>query len=597
MIGSKFKNLQIEAELGRGGMSTVYRARDVALDRLVALKIAHSFVAPDSQDHFNRHMRAAARLEHPHILPIYDYGIWEGQVYFVVRYLQGRSLKEILTSVGTLQLNDISYFMRQLGSAIDYAHGQGAIHGDIKPLNIMFDSDGNAFLTDFGIPQALASESGGLTSTGMTIGTPGYMAPEMATGEKTNTATDLYALGVITFEAATGRWPYESETSMGVLLKHLSDPVPSARALNTNLPQPFDAIIQRALAKKPEDRYQNGTELASALNAIAPGMRPGPALKGDRVVTLPPQPSYPNPLNEPPLDDEDTGFTGPQPAYKPSPPASSKPKPAAQKSGTPPVKTPAGSRNNPPVTQTASKPTPPRPQVEAMKIFISYRKLNRSYTDQLVNMLKEQNAEHDIWFDTELSGGYKWWSTILDHLESADLIIAVLTKDYLESVPCQLEFTYADKLNKRVMPVLFEPVNLLSLPASLVNIQYVDLVNRKADAPVRWQQYELDFNMSRLPAARPKPPEGSVERPAEPISELNTIRERLDAATLSSADQHEIGSRLQVFLKKGNDEEKQTARDLMTKLGARGDLLADVKEMIVDPALKQPLFKRFFKRR
>lgn len=263
---------EIVEEIGRGGMATVYRAKQLNADRFVAIKVIHSNIAADKSalERFVREARLVARLEHPYIIPVYDYDGLHNPPYIVMRFLESGTLKDVLDR-GAIPLNEIAYMMRQIASALDYAHRQGVIHRDIKPSNIMIDAEGNAYLTDFGI--ARFSESGsdmtGLTHTGLTVGTPGYMAPEQGLGQKVDERADIYALGVMLFQMATGSMPYSAETPMALVLKHIQSPIPSARSIKPDLPPEFDMIIRRAMAKEPTERYQSGRELSDAITQLA----------------------------------------------------------------------------------------------------------------------------------------------------------------------------------------------------------------------------------------------------------------------------------------------------------------------------------------
>jgi len=273
MIGSRLGNYEIVEEVGRGGMAAVYRAYDPKLDRFVAVKVILRGIALDaaSLERFNREARVIARLEHPHLIPVYDYDGQNDPPYIVMRFMESGTLKDVMDKTGALPLNEVVFIYRQIASALDYAHKRGIIHRDIKPSNIMVDQDGNAFLTDFGIARLMESSESthGLTQTGYAVGTPGYMSPEQGLGEGVDGRTDIYAMGVMLFQLLTGKMPYSAETPMAVILKHIQDPIPSAVALKTELNEEIDAILQKAMAKKPEDRYANAIDLANALTELA----------------------------------------------------------------------------------------------------------------------------------------------------------------------------------------------------------------------------------------------------------------------------------------------------------------------------------------
>lgn len=290
MIGQRLGPYEVIEEIGRGGMATVYRAYQPSAGRYVAIKVIHYSIANDPMavERFQREARLIARLEHPHLLPLYDVDALHIPPYIVMRYLEGGTLREILDRTKSLPLGDIAYLLRQIAAALDYAHRQGVVHRDIKPSNLMVDQDGNAFLMDFGVARLVslggdAATMGGLgmtlTQGGFAVGTPGYMSPEQCMGlDKIDARADIYSLGVMLFEMVTGTLPFVGETPMSAILKHLNDPVPSASALNAALPPGVDNVIRKAMAKKPEDRQQTATELTDdftkALGSISRSMRP-----------------------------------------------------------------------------------------------------------------------------------------------------------------------------------------------------------------------------------------------------------------------------------------------------------------------------------
>jgi serine/threonine protein kinase len=269
MIGKRIGQYEILEMLGKGGMATVYRAFHPSMERYVAVKIIHQALAQDQagKDRFRQEARLITRLEHPHLLPVYDYSPDNDPPYIVMRYLEGGTLKDVLEVKKILPLNEVAYLMRQIASALDYAHRLGVIHRDIKPSNIMVDADGNGYLADFGI--ARISGEAGMTQTGFAVGTPGYMSPEQGMGvANISSATDVYALGVMAFEMLTGQSPYKGDTPMAVLMKHIQSPVPSAVAFNKELPEAVDEVFEKAMAKEPSNRYQTAGELAAELSTL-----------------------------------------------------------------------------------------------------------------------------------------------------------------------------------------------------------------------------------------------------------------------------------------------------------------------------------------
>jgi len=254
-------------EIGRGGMATVYRAYQPSVDRYVAIKVIEQDFTTEGLviERFQREARMIARLEHPHILPIYDFDGTHTPPYIVMRFLDGVTLKDIIRSY-ILPLDEASLLVRQIASALDYAHRAGAVHRDVKPSNIMVDKSGNAFLTDFGIARLASREDSTLTQAGALLGTPRYISPEQARDSSSADArADLYSFAAVIFELLTGHAPFEAENLMSLLMQHISAPVPSASLKNQALPPAVDAVFMRALAKLPQDRYESATAFADAL--------------------------------------------------------------------------------------------------------------------------------------------------------------------------------------------------------------------------------------------------------------------------------------------------------------------------------------------
>jgi serine/threonine protein kinase/class 3 adenylate cyclase/tetratricopeptide (TPR) repeat protein len=268
MIDTKLGPYRITEEIGTGGMATVYRAYQPSMDRHVAIKVIRGNILldPTLRNRFRREARLIARLEHPHLLPVYDFDGDHDPPYIVMRYLEGGTLRQVLAQ-GTLPHDEMLYMLNQIAGALDYAHRQGVVHRDLKPSNIMIDREGNAFVTDFGIARAAGSQED-LTGTGVLVGTPGYMSPEQAEGKPdVDKAADIYSLGVMVFEMLTGTLPYTHDSGLAVLLSHMNDPIPSARQLNDRLSPEVDDVVRTAMAKKREERYPTAEALVSALAA------------------------------------------------------------------------------------------------------------------------------------------------------------------------------------------------------------------------------------------------------------------------------------------------------------------------------------------
>ena len=264
LIGRQLGKYEITELVGQGGMATVYKGYQPDIDRFVAIKVLppHPGRDPNFDDRFRLEARTVAQLQHPHILPIHDYGTDGEIIYLVTPYLDGGSLKDLIDE-GAIPVAETEKLLRQIASALDYAHRRGVIHRDIKPDNILLDSEGNAMLADFGIVKILEGDTG-LTATGGVLGTPAYMAPEQSQGTGVTPQADIYALGVIVYEMLAGQQPFQADTPMQVMLKHITDPVPNISDVRDSLPQALSPVMMRVLAKNPEDRYQSASEFSQA---------------------------------------------------------------------------------------------------------------------------------------------------------------------------------------------------------------------------------------------------------------------------------------------------------------------------------------------
>jgi serine/threonine protein kinase/Flp pilus assembly protein TadD len=257
----------IQRELGRGGMATVYLAQDRKHDRAVALKVLHPELSSSlGPDRFLREIKVAARLNHPHILPLHDSGEAGGFLYYVMPYVEGESLRSRLNRDGKLPLDEALYLARGIAGALDYAHRQQVVHRDIKPENIMLH-EGEAMVMDFGIAKAVSVAAGDtLTQTGMMVGTPAYVSPEQAAGEGViDGRSDQYSLACMLFEILSGKKAFTGSSAQSVLSKRFTDPVPSLRKVEPTVPDEIDEAITKALSKEPRERYATSGEFAKAL--------------------------------------------------------------------------------------------------------------------------------------------------------------------------------------------------------------------------------------------------------------------------------------------------------------------------------------------
>jgi serine/threonine protein kinase len=279
LTGKQFGAYEIVAPLGEGGMGAVYKAYQPAMERFVAVKVLSRTLA-ESKEFTNRFQREAimlAQLQHPHILPVFDYGQKDGYSSIVMPFLQNGTLAELLHA-RRRTLSEIHQIMTQVGGALGYAHARGMIHRDVKPSNVLIDEQGNCLLTDFGLARMIQASSDRLTSAGTIMGTPAYMSPEQGKGDSVDGRTDLYALGVIFYEMLTGQVPYQDPLPMMVVIKHIRDPLPSARELAPELTDAIERVVIKSLAKEPAERYQTAEDLVQAVKKAMQVNLPGRAV-------------------------------------------------------------------------------------------------------------------------------------------------------------------------------------------------------------------------------------------------------------------------------------------------------------------------------
>ncbi|MFQ3535841.1 MAG: serine/threonine-protein kinase [Aggregatilineales bacterium] len=288
LIGRTIGKYQILAVVGGGGMGTVYRAQQVDIQREVAVKVLHVEFSDSEQfvRRFNREAQALAQLEHPHIIPVIDFGQQDDYLYLVMALKTGGNLSHVIRD-GNVPLSDVQRYIEQIASALDYAHLRGVIHRDLKPANILLDEDRNTFLTDFGIARRLGETK--LTTPGTVVGSPTYMAPEAWRGEDPSPETDVYSLGIIFYQLLTGRAPFEETKTVRLMNMHLFERPPALRSLRPDLDERFDAIVNFALAKDRTQRFRSAGEMAKAVRAAVKASReplPGPILEVDETIRL-----------------------------------------------------------------------------------------------------------------------------------------------------------------------------------------------------------------------------------------------------------------------------------------------------------------------
>jgi serine/threonine protein kinase len=303
-IGTEFAGYRVEGLLGRGGMGVVYRAEHPRLGATIALKVMEPELALDEvfRERFVREARAAARLRHPNIIPIYDAGEWHGDLYIAMRYIEGEDLRSLLRK-GALPPEQTYVIGLQIASALDAAHRSGLIHRDVKPGNILIEpgpdagSEPIAYLADLGLTKHVDSNTGG-TGSGELLGTIDYIAPEQISGSQVDARADIYSLACVLFECLTGAVPYVRENQAAVLWAHLHDDVPRATTVNPSLSRAVDAVLARGMAKSPDDRFSTGRELVTALQApveaataVGDGMPTRPIQSSPSVAPAPSAPA------------------------------------------------------------------------------------------------------------------------------------------------------------------------------------------------------------------------------------------------------------------------------------------------------------------
>jgi serine/threonine-protein kinase len=269
LLGTRLSGrYRLDARIAAGGMSTVYRALDETLERQVAIKLMNREVSADSDqlERFRREARAVAQLNHPHVVGVIDAGEDEGRPYIVFEYVEGETLKERIRRHGRLEISEAIAYAIEIGRALGAAHARHIVHRDVKPQNVLIDEEGSAKVTDFGIARTL--EEDGLTADGRVLGTTDYVAPEQALGRHVTGQSDLYSLGVVLYEMLTGEVPFKGENQVAVAMKHVREALPDVQAKRPEVSAALASVLDRATAKRPEDRYANDAELIADLEDV-----------------------------------------------------------------------------------------------------------------------------------------------------------------------------------------------------------------------------------------------------------------------------------------------------------------------------------------
>ena len=329
-LGSVFAGHRLDAVAGRGGMGVVYKATHLALDRVVALKLIAPEISGDEQfrERFKQESMTAAALDHPNVVPIYDAGEEHGQLYVTMRYVPGTDLRAVIEQNGALPPAEAATVISQIGGALDAAHERGLVHRDVKPGNILIEDRGgsrHAFLTDFGLTKHAAAESG-MTKTGMFVGTLDYIAPEQLQGQAVDARTDVYSLACVLYQAVTGQVPYPRDSEPSKMWAHMGEDPPKVRRVRADIPDAFEEVIERGMAKKPEDRYPSAGDLGRAASAAAEDRHATQIERSVATGDAAPNQAMPPPVVAMPAPP--TGVTSsPAPTAGPSAPAAPPPPP------------------------------------------------------------------------------------------------------------------------------------------------------------------------------------------------------------------------------------------------------------------------------
>jgi serine/threonine protein kinase len=290
--GTRLGCYEITAPVGAGGMAEVYRARDARHDRVVAIKVfSHEKSSPEGVERFFREIRIAAQLTHPHILPLIDSGESGGVLFFVMPYIEGETLRERIKRAGGLPIQEGLRILRHVTDALAYAHGRGVVHRDIKPENVLL-SDRHALVSDFGIAKAIGDMSNPetnmtldlTTAAGTILGTPAYMAPEQAGGETIDHRADIYSVGILAYEILTGRLPFSATTAQQMIAAHLTKPADPISNYRPEIPPQLAAAVMKCLEKGPADRWQNASELLTAVEASEEAQTPAPVETAHELI-------------------------------------------------------------------------------------------------------------------------------------------------------------------------------------------------------------------------------------------------------------------------------------------------------------------------
>ena len=291
LSGKTFGQYQLIEPISSGGMATIYKAYQPGLDRVVAIKVLPEFLLSQSGflERFKIEAQAIAKLDQPHILPVYDYGEAERTPYLVMKYVPSGTLKDLMAH-GPIDPRQAASLLRQMAEALQHAHEQGIVHRDVKPSNVLLQDGKWALLMDFGLAKMMTGTSN-ITASGIGVGTPDYMSPEQAQGLPVDQRADIYSLGVVLYQMLSGEVPFHAETPMAVMLKHIVEAPPPLRTKNPDISPEIEQVVLNALAKSREDRYAHAVDFAAAYEAALDSAATLPSAQHPRLTSLPVTPA------------------------------------------------------------------------------------------------------------------------------------------------------------------------------------------------------------------------------------------------------------------------------------------------------------------
>lgn len=452
MIGKKLGAYQLLSVIGIGGMATVYRAVQTAMNREVAIKVLSIDPAHDPERTFARFQREAellAKLQHVHILPVFDYGVEKNSAYLVMPFMPNGTLEDHIRK-SPLSLMDVQRLFSQVASGLDYAHRQGIIHRDLKPSNVLLDASYNALLADFGLAR-LAKSSSSLTGTGHALGTPYYMSPEQVRGGELDSRSDLYALGVLLYEMLVGDVPFDADTPIAIAFKHVTEPPPSMRTKKPTLPSALDEIVRKALSKLREDRFQTATDMATALTDQVLLFMHETANKATTALIGGAAPALPTlsaeQRAEPALERKTTsGVRLPIAVETENPPKAKTPVPPRS-----PLTPPPGMLRGAMMPRITTPLTGIAPIDSRVRVLVSAHPANRAVADALVERLKKL---YDVWTDRELVAGQHRQQEVTRQIQERNVYIALVSVESVLSKAWQDDLAEAVRSSRFIIPVL-----------------------------------------------------------------------------------------------------------------------------------------------